>query len=312
MCRLPTCSETAEQEELGVSAGPDQIREDGSGRRARSLESGLHRSVPIQERDKPYRASQLGSTMRFEDEKALVTGATGGIGSAIASRLAEEGARVGLHTYSRADEAREMVDELDGDHEVLQVDLMNEEGPKELVDLACARLGGIDVLVNNAGRFVEHPPDEVSYERWREDFDRTLRLNLEAPAHLAYLAVDDLAEAGGAIVNVSSRGAYRGEPDAPAYGASKAGLSSLTGSLAKKLGEQGIRVSAVAPGFVKTPMVEAVLEGERGEQIRAQSPMDRVARPEEIAAAVAFLASEDCPFATGAVLDVNGASYLRG
>ena len=189
---------------------------------------------------------------------------------------------------------------------------MTEQGPAELVDRAVDELGGLDVLVNNAGRFVEHDPEEVSYAQWREDFRRTLALNLEAPAHLSFLARDHLAEDGGVIVNVSSRGAYRGEPDASAYGASKAGLSSLTGSLAKKLGGSGVRVAAVAPGFVETPMVAHVLEGERGEAIREQSSLDRVAQPEEIAAAVAFLASEECPFATGAVLDVNGASYLRG
>jgi len=256
--------------------------------------------------------ASVAGAMRFEEQRALVTGATGGIGEAIARRLAEEGARVGLHTYSRAEEADELADKLPGEHEVLHVDLMQETGPEELIDRVQTRWGGLEVLVNNAGRFVEHPPDEVSYARWREDFERTLALNLKAPAHLSFLAQDELADGQGAIVNVSSRGAYRGEPDAPAYGASKAGLSSLTGSLARKLGEQGIRVAAVAPGFVRTPMVEQVLEGEQGDAIRAQSPMDRVARPEEIAAAVAFLASEECPFTTGAVLDVNGASYLRG
>jgi NAD(P)-dependent dehydrogenase (short-subunit alcohol dehydrogenase family) len=166
------------------------------------------------------------------------------------------------------------------------------------------------VLVNNAGRYVEHPIDEVSYDRWREDFARTLALNLEAPAHLAYFAAREIDE--GAIVNVSSRGAHRGEPDAPAYGASKAGLNALTGSLAQKLAPEGIQVAAVAPGFVDTPMVEHLLdEDETGSEIRQQSPMNRVAQPEEIAAAVAYLASPEAKFATGTVIDVNGASHLR-
>lgn len=259
--------------------------------------------------------------MRFEGKRVLVTGATGGIGQAIAERFAQEGASVGLHTYSREEQARKLAarlasqqaEEQGAEHEVLVADLIDEHGPEQLVEATVDRLDGLDVLVNNAGRFVEHPPGEVSYERWREDFQRTLALNLEAPAHLSFLASRVLAQAGGgAIVNVSSRGAFRGEPDAPAYGASKAGLNALTGSLAQKLGPEGIRVAAVAPGFVDTPMVEHVLEGEGGQQVRQQSPLDRVGQPEEIAAAVAFLASEECTFATGAVLDVNGASYLRG
>jgi NAD(P)-dependent dehydrogenase (short-subunit alcohol dehydrogenase family) len=251
--------------------------------------------------------------MRFEDARVLVTGATGGIGGAVARRFASEGARVVAHTHRREDEARELVDAVDGDgHAVGVADLMAPEGREALVEAAVDRLGGLDVLVNNAGRFVEHDPEEVSLTRWREAWERTLALNLRAPADLSFLAADRMrAEGGGAIVNVSSRGAFHGEPTAPAYGASKAGLNALTGSLAKRLGEHGVRVAAVAPGFVDTPMVEAVLEGPRGDAIREESALDRVARPEEIAAAVAFLASEECPIATGAILDANGASHLR-
>lgn len=252
--------------------------------------------------------------MRFEGKTALVTGATGGIGEAVARRLADEGARVALHTYSRTEEADELAEDLPGKgHRPLQADLMDPGETEHLVDQALHEVGGIDVLVNNAGRFVQHRIDEVDYDRWREVFDRTLGLNLRAPANLSFLVAQAMIDRGtpGAIVNVSSRGAVRGEPDAPAYGASKAGLNALTQSLAKKLGSEGIQVAAVAPGFVETPMVEHLLEDEQGEAIRSQSPMDRVAQPEEVAAAVAYLASGEGEFATGAVLDLNGASYLR-
>jgi 3-oxoacyl-[acyl-carrier protein] reductase len=120
-----------------------------------------------------------------------------------------------------------------------------------------------------------------------------------------------VAAGGGRIVNVSSRGAFRGEPDHPAYGASKAGLNSLGQSMARALGRHGIYVTTVAPGYVETDMAAPFLEGPRGDAIRAQSPLGRVATPEEVARVVVFLATPGAESTTGAVVDVNGASYLR-
>ncbi len=116
---------------------------------------------------------------------------------------------------------------------------------------------------------------------------------------------------GGRIINISSRGAFRGEPTKPAYGASKAGLNSLTQSLAVALAPHKIYVGAVAPGFVDTELAADRLNSPEGEAIRAQSPFNRVATPEEVAHAVYFLASEGAEFSTGTIIDVNGASYLR-
>jgi NAD(P)-dependent dehydrogenase (short-subunit alcohol dehydrogenase family) len=113
------------------------------------------------------------------------------------------------------------------------------------------------------------------------------------------------------VVNVSSRGAFRGEPECPAYGASKAGLNAFGQSMAQALGAQGISVSTVAPGFVETDMARRVLEGPGGDAVRSQSPLGRVARPEEVAKAVVWLASPEARFSTGTIVDVNGASYLR-
>jgi NAD(P)-dependent dehydrogenase (short-subunit alcohol dehydrogenase family) len=127
-------------------------------------------------------------------------------------------------------------------------------------------------------------------------------------------AVDTAAEpvgGGGAIVNVSSRGAFRGEPECPAYGASKAGMNALGQSLALALAPRGISVGTVAPGFVQTEMARRVLDGPGGDAVRAQSPFGRVARPEEVAAAVLWLASPEARFSSGTIIDVNGASYLR-
>jgi NAD(P)-dependent dehydrogenase (short-subunit alcohol dehydrogenase family) len=116
---------------------------------------------------------------------------------------------------------------------------------------------------------------------------------------------------GGRIVNVSSRGAFRGEPEGPAYGASKAGLNAFSQSLAQRLAPHGIFVGVVAPGFVDTDLASRVLDGPDGDAVRAQSPLGRVAKPEEVAHAVLFLASEGSEFSTGTIIDVNGASYLR-
>jgi NAD(P)-dependent dehydrogenase (short-subunit alcohol dehydrogenase family) len=166
------------------------------------------------------------------------------------------------------------------------------------------------VVVNNAGVFPPHEMRTTSYEEWQAAWRHTLDVNLVGPANVIWCAVPHMRR-GGRIVNVSSRGAFRGEPKQPAYGASKAGLNSLTQSLALALGPLGIAVTAVAPGFVETDMSNEHLKSPRGAQIRAQSPLNRVARPEEVAAAVRWLASPEAEWATGAVLDLNGASYLR-
>ena len=183
-----------------------------------------------------------------------------------------------------------------------------------MVDSAAAQLGGLDVLVNNAASYgrVAHPVAEISYEAWQEAWHDTIGLNLIGAANVTWCAVQHMiAGGGGTIVNVSSRGAFRGEPGQPAYGASKAGLNALGQSLAVALAPHNITVAAVAPGFVETDMAAAHLQGASGDAIRAQSPFGRVAQPEEIAAAVVYLASPEAAWASGAILDLNGASYLR-
>ncbi|MDQ1711983.1 MAG: 3-oxoacyl-[acyl-carrier protein] reductase [Frankiaceae bacterium] len=243
----------------------------------------------------------------------LVTGASRGIGRAVAVAFAAAGARVAVHYNTGADAAAETVAALSGTgHVVVQADLADAAAVRAMVDAAAEGLGGLDVLVNNAGVYFEHPLTEVSYDAWQAAWSRTLATNLVGAANVCYCAVPHLrARGGGAIVNVSSRGAFRGEPDQPAYAASKAGLNALGQSLALALGRYGISVTTVAPGFVDTDMVASSLDGERGDAIRAQSPFGRVARPEEVAHAVLFLASPEAAFATGTIVDVNGASYLR-
>ena len=137
-----------------------------------------------------------------------------------------------------------------------------------------------------------------------------LGVNLVGAANVTWCAVQHMA-GGGHIVNVASRGAFRGEPKAPAYGASKAGIIAFGQSLARALGPLGIAVTSVAPGFTETDMAADELVGEKGDVRRAESPLGRVATPEEVAAAIVFLASPEAVMASGTVLDVNGASYLR-
>jgi 3-oxoacyl-[acyl-carrier protein] reductase len=241
----------------------------------------------------------------------LVTGASRGIGRAVAAAFADLGDRVAVHHRDSAAEAEQVRTDLPGEgHAVVQADLADAEAVRRMVDEAAAALGGLDVVVNNAGVYLEHDVLATSYEQWQQAWDRTLATNLTGPANVCWSAVRHLPS-GGRIVNVSSRGAFRGEPRHPAYGASKAGLNALGQSLALALAPRGIAVATVAPGFVETAMARESLQGAAGDAVRAQSPFNRVARADEIAAAVVYLASPAAEWASGAVLDLNGASYLR-
>jgi len=243
----------------------------------------------------------------------LVTGASRGIGRAIARTFAEAGDRVAVHYGRSGDEAETVARSLPGDgHVVVQADMADPETVRTAVDSAAEQLGRLDVLVNNAGIFVAHPPLKTSYAEWQEAWSRTLATNLTGAANATFCAVPHLiAAGGGAVVNVSSRGAFRGEPDNPAYGASKAGLNAFAQSMALVLAPHDIRVGTVAPGFVQTEMAREVLDGPGGDAVRNQSPFGRVAKPEEVASAVFWLASEGARFSSGTIVDVNGASYLR-
>jgi NAD(P)-dependent dehydrogenase (short-subunit alcohol dehydrogenase family) len=242
----------------------------------------------------------------------LITGASRGIGRAIATEFAAAGDRVAVHHRGSADLAAGLADSLPGaGHAVVQADLADPEAVRLMVDDAARLLGGLDVLVNNAGVFTPHPITEVTYQQWQDQWQATLGINLIGAANVTWCAVQHMKGRGGRIINVSSRGAFRGEPNSPAYGASKAGLNSFSQSMARALAPHGIAVSAVAPGFVATDMTNEHLKPPLGDDIRAQSPFGRVADPAEIAAAVFYLASDLAEWASGAVLDLNGASYLR-
>ncbi|HMV82335.1 MAG TPA: SDR family NAD(P)-dependent oxidoreductase [Blastocatellia bacterium] len=249
----------------------------------------------------------------FNEKTVLITGAAQGIGRAIAQHFAAAGARVALHYHTNQTRAEQTLASLGSDsHSLFQADITDAEQARQLVESVAAEYGRLDVLVNNAAIFEAHPIAKVSYEDWQGSWRRTLDTNLIGAANISFCAAQQMMkQGGGRIVNVSSRGAFRGEPDAPAYGASKAALNAMSQSLAQALAPHNIFVCVVAPGFVETERVAYRLDGAEGDGIRNQSPLKRVAKPEEVARTVLFLASEGTDFLTGCIVDVNGASYLR-
>ena len=231
----------------------------------------------------------------------LVTGTSRGIGSAILAALVDKGARVAGH--GREDSAT-----------ALGEDLEDPAAPDRLWDRALERLDGrIDVLVNNAGVF--EPIDVgAGAEAWRAAWARTLRINLQAAADLSRRAVlhwQDRGQ-GGRLINVASRAAYRGDsPEHWHYAASKAGMVAMTKSIARGYANQGVLAFAVCPGFTMTGMAGDYLKGRGGEGLLADIPLGRVAEPEEIGRICAYLALDAPASMTGAVVDANGASYVR-
>lgn len=251
--------------------------------------------------------------MDFTGKTVLVTGASRGIGREIARQFAQHGARVAVHYHANRAAADETLALLTGDsHRVYKADIADADTVKKMVDAVAADMGSLDILINNAGVYSDHPIASVSYEEWRRQWAAILATNLVGAANLIYCAAQHMIkQCGGRIVNVSSRGAFRGEPAAPAYGASKAAMNSMGQSLAVALAPHNIAVVTVAPGWVETEMATETLASPAGDAVRSQSPLKRVATPADVAVVVLFYASDESFFSTGAVVDVNGASYLR-
>lgn len=259
--------------------------------------------------------------MNFKGKVVLVTGASRGIGREVCRQFAVAGATVVVHYNQNLSDAVLTQEAIGGDPHLLhQADITSPDEVRGMIDRVVSEMGRLDILVNNSAIFEPHEiapasyeanPD-ANYEEWQQAWTRTIQTNLIGAANVTFCAAQPMIrQGGGKIVNVSSRGAFRGEPGAPAYGASKAGLNAMSQSLAQALAPHNIFVYVVAPGFVDTERVAPKVHGPLGEGIRAQSPLNRVARVDEVARTVLFLASEGTDFLTGTIVDVNGASYLR-
>ena len=249
----------------------------------------------------------------YRGKIVLVTGSSSGIGRAIAQAFAESNATVAVHYHSNKNGGKETLNSLTGEgHIVVQGDISQPDEASRIVEEVVTGLDRMDILVNNAALIEQFNFDDLSYEEWVSVWDRTLGANLVGHTNVTFCAAKQMkAQGGGKIVNISSRGAFRGEPTAPAYGASKAGLNAFGQSMAQALIKHNIFIFTLAPGYVETDRVAPILEGPEGENIKNQSPFGRVAKPEEVARAAVLLASEGTDFMTGCIVDINGASYLR-
>jgi 3-oxoacyl-[acyl-carrier protein] reductase len=232
----------------------------------------------------------------------LITGASRGIGAAAYALLKSTGHNVRGHSTRGSDE-------------LIAGDLADPSAPRNIWDTALDELGGeIDVLINNAGIY-EAVPDNAPDDEWHAAWHRTLTINLQAAADLGRLAVShflDRGGGGGRIINIASRAAYRGDsPQHWHYAASKAALIGMTKTIARGYGAQGVLAFAVAPGFTVSEMTDEYLSGRGGAQIVADIPLGRVATTDEVAETIRWLAIDAPASATGSVIDVNGASYVR-
>ena len=251
--------------------------------------------------------------LELAEKVILVTGGSRGIGAAIVGAVARGGAHVILHYGRSRERAESIADDIGRDRcHLIAADLESGPAAIELWQAAVAWKGRVDVLVNNAGIFERAGIDD-DVESWRRAWARTLGINLVAAADLCREAIRHFREhGGGTIINIASRAAFRGDgPDYMHYAASKGGMVALTRSIARGFGSENVLAYVVAPGFVKTEMAAAFLRRHDEDAITREIPLGEMAEPEDVANVVAFLASGLARHATGATIDINGASYVR-
>lgn len=242
---------------------------------------------------------------------ALVTGASGGIGGAIAEAYARSGMRVAAHYHRNGAAAEALRDRLPGEgHLALQADVADPDAVRGLVDRVAQTFGRLDVLVNNAGIYTMTPFDDPDYGSWQAGWQEVLEINLLSAVHATYCALPMMAaQGGGRIINVASRSAFRAETEAPAYAVSKAGMVSLTRCLARAEARHNILSYCIAPGWVETAMAREGMEL-MADEILAQIPLGRIASVEDVAGVALFLASDAADYLTGITIPVAGGSWM--
>lgn len=241
---------------------------------------------------------------------ALITGASGGIGGAIARAYAQAGARVAVHYHAQAQAARRTLDALPGDgHRLVQADVADPDAIRQMVAETVETFGRLDVLVNNAGVYEYSPFDMPDYTAWQTAWKRILDINLMSAVHATYCALPPMkAQGGGKIINVASRSAFRAETEAPAYAVSKAGMVNLTRCLTRAEAHHGILSYCIAPGWVETAMAREGMETMAAD-ILSQIPLGRIASVEDVAGVALFLASDAANYLTGITIPVTGGSW---
>jgi 3-oxoacyl-[acyl-carrier protein] reductase len=238
---------------------------------------------------------------------ALVTGASGGIGSSIARALAGQGARLAL-SGSNAEKLEAFRAELGGDHVAIPCDLSNAESVEKLVPAALEALGKIDILVNNAGI----TRDNLAMRMKDEEWEAVIKVNLEAAFRLMRAATKPMMKARfGRIVTITSVVGATGNPGQVNYAAAKGGLTAMSKALAQELASRNVTVNCVAPGFIRTAMTEVLPDAQK-DALDGRIPMGRMGEGEDIGAAVAYLASREAGYVTGQTLHVNGGMAMLG
>lgn len=249
-------------------------------------------------------------TIDLSGSVVLVTGASRGIGAAIAKGLANCGATVAVHYFNNEKLAKCIAKELGNDSEAFGADLSSPIATKKLFKSVLRRYGRIDVLINNAAIAISSP---LNSENWQGDWDETMAVNLRAVAILSKMAIEKFKEQGGGrIINVASRAAFRGDTtEYMAYAASKGGVLNLTKSIAKNFGKDGIKCFALAPGFVNTDMAKPFIEQYGEDFTTSDLALNDKTQPTDVAGFAVFLASGLGDHATGTSIDINAGSYLH-
>lgn len=250
--------------------------------------------------------------MDLRGQHILVTGASRGIGAAIARKLLEDGAKVVLHYNSGRKEAEAVLAGYESEGVLLPANLADPDQTQRLFAQAVEAFGHLDALVLNAGVFLPHPLEDAP-DQWWAVWRRTLAINLDAPGMLTQMALRHFKDQGGGrLIYIGSRAAFRGETrEFLGYAASKGGLTSLARSVARSFGKDNIKAFVVAPGFTRTAMAESFIEVHGEQRVLDEIALNQLTLPEDVSPLVAFMCSGGMDHATGTVVDVNAGSYMH-